>query len=175
MFVRSSTNAEDLPDFNGAGLYDTVPNVRGNDAVLAAIKKVWASVWNFTAYEDRERAGIDHAKVYGGVLVQVGVQRDRRRRAASPRTRPIRPTSSNYTINAKSGLGMRVVDGKKVPESLLVSWYNHGIRVLSRSRRGHDARVRRQRRRARGAEPRQGQARADERDGDPRSPTPRRS
>ena len=39
----------------------------------------------------------------------------------------------NYTINAKSGLGIRVVDGKKVPESLLVSWYNHGIRVLSRS------------------------------------------
>jgi hypothetical protein len=28
---------------------------------------------------------------------------------------------------------MKVVDGKKVPESLLVSWYNHGIRVLSRS------------------------------------------
>ena len=39
----------------------------------------------------------------------------------------------NYTINAKSGLGMSVVDGKKVPESLIVSWYNHGIRVLSRS------------------------------------------
>jgi phosphoenolpyruvate synthase/pyruvate phosphate dikinase len=39
----------------------------------------------------------------------------------------------NYTINAKSGLGLSVVDGKAVPESLIVSWYNHGIRVLSRS------------------------------------------
>ena len=52
-------------------------------------------------------------------------------------------TTNNYTINAKSGLGMRVVDGKKVPESLIVSWYNHGIRVLSALRRGHEARVRR--------------------------------
>src|SRR6185295_18337493 len=33
VFVRSSTNAEDLPGFNGAGLYDTVPNVRGKEAL----------------------------------------------------------------------------------------------------------------------------------------------
>ena len=132
VFVRSSTNAEDLPDFNGAGLYDTVPNLRGTDAVLGALKQVWASVWNYAAYEDRQRAGIDHRRVYGGALVQVGVPAT----AAGVllTQHPTDPSDKkNYTINAKSGLGMSVVDGKKVPESLIVSWYNHGIRVLSRS------------------------------------------
>ena len=47
---------------------------------------------------------------------------------------PTDPTDEkNYTINAKSVLGIAVVDGRKIPESLIVSWYNHGIRVLSRS------------------------------------------
>jgi hypothetical protein len=132
VFVRSSHNAEDLPEFNGAGLYDTVPNVRGNDAVLAAIKRVWSSVWNYAAYEDRRRAGIDQSKVFGSAFVQVGVQA-----TAAGVLLTEHPTDpkdvKNYTINAKSGLGMSVVDGRKVPESLIVSWYNHGIRVLSRS------------------------------------------
>ncbi len=132
VFVRSSTNAEDLPDFNGAGLYDTVPNMRGVDQVTDALKVVWASVWNFPAYEDRQRAHIDHHKVYGGVLVQIGVNATAA--GVLVTTHPNDPDDDkNYTINAKSGLGMSVVDGKKVPESLIVSWYNGGIRVLSRS------------------------------------------
>jgi len=132
VFVRSSTNAEDLPDFNGAGLYDTVPNMRGTDQVLGAIKVVWASVWNFAAYEDRQRAHIDHHKVFGGVFVEVGVNATAA--GVLVTTHPTDPSDDkNYTINAKSGLGMSVVDGRKVPESLIVSWYNGGIRVLSRS------------------------------------------
>jgi phosphoenolpyruvate synthase/pyruvate phosphate dikinase len=132
VFVRSSTNAEDLPDFNGAGLYDTVPNLHGTDEVLGAIKRVWGSVWNYAAYEDRQRVGIEHAKVYGGSFVEVGVPAT----AAGVllTQHPTDPSDKkHYTINAKSGLGMAVVDGKKVPEALIVSWYNHGIRVLSRS------------------------------------------
>lgn len=132
VFVRSSGNAEDLPQFNGAGLYDTVPNMRGPDQVLTAVKQVWGSIWNFTAFEDRQRAAIDHAKTYSAVLVQVGVPATAA--GVLVTEHPTDPTDEkNYTINAKSGLGMSVVDGKKVPESLIVSWYNHGIRVLSRS------------------------------------------
>jgi phosphoenolpyruvate synthase/pyruvate phosphate dikinase len=44
VFVRSSTNSEDLPNFSGAGLYTTVPNVKGDDALISAVKTVWASV-----------------------------------------------------------------------------------------------------------------------------------
>jgi len=132
VFVRSSTNAEDLPNFSGAGLHDTKPNVKGLDAVCDAIKYVWASTWTLRAYDARVFAGIDQHTVYGSALVQVGVPA-----TAAGVVATVHPTDpddqKNYTINAKSGLGMAVVDGRKVPESLIVSWYNRGIRVLSRS------------------------------------------
>ena len=69
-FVRSSSNSEDLPNFSGAGLYTTVPNVRGDNEVIEAIKTVWASLWNFEAYEFRERANVDHSKIFMAVLLQ---------------------------------------------------------------------------------------------------------
>lgn len=132
VFVRSTTNAEDLPDFSGAGLHDTLPNVKGLDAVCDAIKYVWASSWNLRAFESRHEAGIDQTKVAGAALVQIGIPATAAGVVAT--IHPTDPTDErNYTINAKTGLGMAVVDGRKVPESLIVSWYNHGIRVLSRS------------------------------------------
>src|SRR5688572_6557716 len=72
LFVRSSSNSEDLPNFSGAGLYTTVPNVRGEQELIDAIKKVWASLWNFEAYEARERASVDHSKIFMAVLLQEG-------------------------------------------------------------------------------------------------------
>jgi phosphoenolpyruvate synthase/pyruvate phosphate dikinase len=132
VFVRSSTNAEDLDNFSGAGLHDTKPNVKGLDAVCDALKHVWASTWTLRAYEARHHAGIDQLKVAGAALIQVGAPATAAGVIAT--IHPTDPTDErNYTINAKSGLGMAVVDGRKVPESLIVSWYNHGIRVLSRS------------------------------------------
>ena len=43
--VRSSANAEDLPDLSFAGQQDTYLNVRGIDAVAAAVLNCWASLW----------------------------------------------------------------------------------------------------------------------------------
>lgn len=132
VFVRSSHNAEDLDDFSGAGLHDTIPNVKGAAGVCEAIPLVWASAWKLTAYDAREHAGIDQSTVAGGVLVQVAV--DATAAGVLATVHPTDPDDErNYTINAKSGLGIAVVDGRKVPESLIVSWYNKGIRVLSRS------------------------------------------
>ncbi|MBK9766756.1 MAG: pyruvate, phosphate dikinase [Chloracidobacterium sp.] len=53
VFVRSSSNSEDLPNFSGAGLYSSVPNVREDEKLVEAVKKVWASLWKFDAYEAR--------------------------------------------------------------------------------------------------------------------------
>ena len=132
VFVRSSTNAEDLPGFSGAGLYDTVPNVRGAAAVADAVKKVWASVWNLAAYEERELYRIDHKQVFGAVLVQIGIAATAA--GVLVTAHPTDPTDKNtFTINAKSGLGMRVVDGKKLPEILLYNVFNRGLRIVSRS------------------------------------------
>ena len=68
---RSSTNAEDVSGFNGAGLY-TSRTGDYNDPerpVDFAIKTVWASVWRFRAYEEREYYGIDHRNIGMALLV----------------------------------------------------------------------------------------------------------
>jgi hypothetical protein len=69
--LRSSTNAEDLADFTGAGLYDSVSaygDVAG-DLPSDEIRKVWASLWNFRAFEERSFWNINHLSVHMGVLV----------------------------------------------------------------------------------------------------------
>ncbi len=65
MRFRSSTNAEDLGNFTGAGLY-TSKSGEWDDTgadISDAIKEVWASVWGPRAWEEREYWGIDHTKV----------------------------------------------------------------------------------------------------------------
>lgn len=67
---RSSTNAEDLEEFNGAGLYGSFTGRLDdpNKSVELAIKSVWASLWNFRAFEEREYFRIDHRRVAMGIL-----------------------------------------------------------------------------------------------------------
>ena len=131
VFVRSSTNAEDLKGFNGAGLYDTVPNVKTEAALEAAIKQVWASVWNLRAVEERAYFGISHDQVYPAVLIQTAVNAAA---AGVLLTTDIwGHQAGTYTINAKWGLGMRVVEGQKVAEQILFDTSNDGTRVISRS------------------------------------------
>ena len=77
VFVRSSSNAEDLPNFSGAGLYSTVPNVRTADALIEAVKTVWASLWKFEAYEARVRNYVDQGSVYMSALIQLGIDMER--------------------------------------------------------------------------------------------------
>ena len=68
---RSSTNAEDLDGFTGAGLYDskTGSKTDSQDPILRAIRQVWASVWYFRAYEERSYRNIDHRAVGMALLV----------------------------------------------------------------------------------------------------------
>ncbi len=69
---RSSTNAEDLVGFNGAGLYESVVvDARATRAQISeAIRKVWASVWLQRGWEEREWYRIDHLRVAMAVLIQ---------------------------------------------------------------------------------------------------------
>ena len=67
---RSSTNAEDIEGFNGAGLYDSKTGILDNDdkSFAMAIKKVWASAWNYKAFMERKYFGIDQKTIAMGVL-----------------------------------------------------------------------------------------------------------
>jgi phosphoenolpyruvate synthase/pyruvate phosphate dikinase len=68
--IRSSTNSEDLPNFSGAGLYDSYgAHASGDDAASKVVAKVFASVWNFRAFEERAFWNIDHAAVRMGCAI----------------------------------------------------------------------------------------------------------
>ena len=69
---RSSTNNEDLPGFNGAGLYDSKtqrPEETEEDGISKSLKQVYASLWNFEAFTQRESHNVDHLTTAMGVLV----------------------------------------------------------------------------------------------------------
>ena len=69
---RSSTNNEDLPGFNGAGLYDSKtqdPEETAADGIDKSLKGVFASLWTFRAFTEREFHRIDHTAAAMGVLV----------------------------------------------------------------------------------------------------------
>lgn len=133
VFARSSTNSEDLPNFNGAGLYTSMPNLRTDEQVIEGIKTVWASVWNFEAYEARERAGIEHSKIYMAVLIQEGINSESSgvMITADPFNRNSKDPA--IYISAKRGLGMKVVEGQKVAEQVVFRPRANAVQILTRS------------------------------------------
>jgi rifampicin phosphotransferase len=132
LFVRSSSNSEDLPNFSGAGLYATVPNVRGDQELIDAIRKVWASLWNFEAYEARERAGVDHSKIFMAVLLQEGINSESSGVMIS--TDPFDPENrAAIYISAKRGLGIKVVEGQRIAEQIIFRPRTNAVQVLTRS------------------------------------------
>ncbi|MEZ4241953.1 MAG: PEP/pyruvate-binding domain-containing protein, partial [Myxococcota bacterium] len=67
---RSSTNAEDLGTFTGAGIYNSQTgdpeygrDTDAEDTVAWAIKTAWSNLWNPRAYEEREYYSIDQTQV----------------------------------------------------------------------------------------------------------------
>ena len=132
VFVRSSSNSEDLPGFSGAGLYSTVPNVTAPDALARAVQTVWASIYNFEAYEARRAAGIGQDAVVMAVLVQRAAASDS---SGVMITRDPFDASRRYVtyISAKRGLGIKVVEGKRQAEQLMYSSWSKAVQVLSRS------------------------------------------
>ena len=66
---RSSSNNEDLPGFNGAGLYDSYTHHPDEGHIAKTIKQVWAGLWTYRAFEEREFYRIDHLQAAMGVLV----------------------------------------------------------------------------------------------------------
>lgn len=72
--MRSSSNTEDLPEFNGAGIYQSTSAALGDPerSVADGLRLVWASIWGARAFAERELAHIDHASVAIGVLIHEG-------------------------------------------------------------------------------------------------------
>lgn len=118
--VRSSATAEDMPDASFAGQQETFLNVKGFDAVLVAIKHVFASLFNDRAISYRVHQGYDHR----GVALSAGVQRMvRSDKAASGVMFTMDTESGNKDvvfITSSFGLGEMVVQGAVNPDEFYV-------------------------------------------------------
>jgi len=77
LFVRSDTNMEDLPGFTGAGLNLTVPNVKGFDELLVAIRRVWASPFTERSFNWRQKRMRQPEHVYVSILLMPSVAVDK--------------------------------------------------------------------------------------------------
>ena len=116
--MRSSATAEDLPEASFAGQQDTILDVEGEDALLDAVRRCWASLWNDRAVAYRATHEVDERALRLAVVVQRMVPATiagvlftadpitgRRRRAA---------------IDAVRGLGEQLVSGAVNPDHYLV-------------------------------------------------------
>ncbi len=65
--LRSSTNNEDLEGFNGAGLYDSKTHRADEGHIQKTVRQVWASLWNYRAFEERDFYRIPHDQAAMGI------------------------------------------------------------------------------------------------------------
>jgi hypothetical protein len=118
---RSSSNAEDALGFNGAGLYDSTSVCLADETdvdtlgpshcdadqpkerdVCRGLTKVWASLWNMKAFEERQWYGIDHAGVAMGILVNTRTKSELANVVAFTGN-PLLAGDDRYLINAQLG------------------------------------------------------------------------
>ncbi len=118
--VRSSATAEDLPDASFAGQQETFLNVCGIEAVLLAVKKVFASLFNDRAIAYRVHHGFDHHDVALSAGIQLMVRSD----LAVSGVMFTMDTESGFDkvvmITASYGLGEMVVQGAVNPDEFYV-------------------------------------------------------
>jgi len=116
--VRSSATAEDLPFASFAGQQDTFLNVVGVEAVLAAVRQCWASLWTDRAVSYRAAHGISPAAVSLAVVVQRMV--DAAVAGVLFTANPVTGRRHEAVIDASPGLGEAVVSGAVNPDHFVI-------------------------------------------------------
>jgi phosphoenolpyruvate synthase/pyruvate phosphate dikinase len=137
---RSSTNAEDLPGFNGAGLYRSTRVNPDDEADLTrGLREVWASTWLWAAFEEREYYRIDARTVGMAMLVQESIDDDYAIGVAITGN-PFSQGNPGYFINVQLSNGsVTGARGNEIPEQVLVYTYEtgEGMERLSKSSRAN--------------------------------------
>ena len=116
--VRSSATAEDSPEVSFAGQHETYLNGRGPDAVAAAAKDCWASLWTARAMRYRHERSMEHDTAAMAVVVQTMVPSE-----VSGIVFTANPASgerAEMIVNCSLGLGETVVGGQVTPDTYVV-------------------------------------------------------
>ncbi len=118
--VRSSATAEDLPEASFAGQQESYLNVTGENEVLEACRKCYASLFTDRAISYREEKGFDHMKI----ALSVGIHKMVATTQASAGVMFTIDTESGFrdvvVINAAWGIGENVVQGTITPDEFTV-------------------------------------------------------
>jgi len=117
---RSSTNNEDLPGFSGAGLYTSKTQHLDEGHISKSIKQVYASMWNFRAYEERDFYRVDHFMAAMGILCHPNFQEEKSN-GVGISIDPIYETDSTFYLNTQVGESLITnPDPNSVPEEILL-------------------------------------------------------
>jgi len=118
---RSSTNNEDLEGFSGAGLYDSYTHRPDEGHLSVTVKRVWASMWNERAWDEREFYRVNHLLAAMGVLCHPN-QDDELANGVAVSRNIIDPAWTGYYVNAQLGESLVTnPDPNAIPEEFLIA------------------------------------------------------
>lgn len=118
--VRSSATAEDLPTASFAGQHDSFLNVKGEQEVLNAIVRCYASLFNARAIKYRNDNGFEHEKVALSAGVQLMVRSDLSSSGVCFTIEPDSGFKDAIVITGCWGLGENIVQGAVTPDEFHV-------------------------------------------------------
>ena len=118
--VRSSATAEDLPQASFAGQHESYLNIKGEEALLHAVKKCFASLYTDRAIKYREDNGFAHEKVALSVGVQKMVRSDKASSGVGFTLEPESGFRDIVHISGVWGLGENIVQGTVTPDEFFV-------------------------------------------------------